>query len=651
MCGIVGLWGLSKLPTGIDGAMLQPILVRGPDGNGVFRDDAENVFFGHARLSILDLTKNSAQPVFCGQASNLLVFNGEIYNYRDLTPQGALIGSDTLSLKYLVSDSGIDVALEKLSGMFAIAYFDRVKRKLYLARDRYGEKPLYYWISRDLDYFGFSSDLRSFTLGLSSLGERKPTFQLARTALNEFFNYNYIGGDRTVFADVKKLRPGEILTVEINGSGFRVSSRRLTPVKIRRRRQSELLDSVLDEVIRDFLVADVPVGCFLSGGIDSTVIVTAAARIAKSTIKTFSVGWEDPRFDESATAERTAEALKTDHTSVRITGDQLLEFAEQMHKIFPEPFSDSSQIPAYFVCKSASKNVKVVLTGDGGDEVFGGYNRYYYPVYSYLRFLRTFARVTGSSRFIYKSLVHAGLFVDQLGVLARVAPVGDLISKAEKIVAFLTATDQSDFYNAVTRRNLRKADYLSAVIDRSWTRRDVALDASVSWDWRRMREADIAGYLPDDNLQKIDRLSMFNGLEARVPFLDPRLIQWADSRASVDLLAARGTKLPLRDYLDRHLPGYRPGRIKSGFASPMRSFVLPTLKDWIFGQLNVGSQRSRTVIDRELFKKYLVDFYRYGIGDPLLIWDAVVFINFENQSDLADLGEVSDDHQPVEIIR
>lgn len=641
MCGINGVIGFRESSYDALHKMSKYTARRGPDRFKHLIFDDGSIAVAHDRLIVLDRTELADQPLVAGDLSHVLVFNGEIYNFRSLNGNKDAT-SDTVELLTNIVARGINESVRLLNGMFAFAYVDGRARKLYLARDGFGQKPIYYWCDNTTGKAAFSSDINSVVSAMRLCGV-SPTIN--DKAVSEFFRLNYVGQDRSIFEEIKKVRPGEVIELDFAV----VSQLQLKATKYFDARQvitapvlnatTRHFTELFDQVIRDHLVADVPVGCFLSGGLDSTAVAISAVKQAGSSLKTFSVGYDDVSFDEGAVAARTAESLRTDHHVIKITEQDLLEFVDNLHLCFPEPFSDSSQIACFVLAKNARKTVTVALTGDAGDEVFGGYNRYVIH--------RQYLDMFGSSR-LGSLITRLAKFANEPSVLeiatrlfAAISrmPIGDLNAKMSKVMMLVNSSSTTDFYTSVIQRSSTPKDYMSHEL--------LKFDPTLTWkldsqerahSWWGMRNLDLATYLPDDNLQKVDRCSMFFGLECRVPFLDIRLKSYADSLGPGKLVDKFNGKLPVRDYVASHLPVYQKSLVKSGFSVPMKSFVFPALEEWIKKTIAPSDTHPFPILNRKKLSKSVDEFFCKGDGDVLALWDAIVFCNFENRIDTTVSG-------------
>lgn len=540
MCGIAGLIG--------DGAtrellaeMLAQQLHRGPDGDGMHVE--AGVAMGMRRLSIIDL-EHGWQPLKSRDGRVVVFQNGEIYNYRELQVELRARGyrfkteSDTEVLAHGYDCWGIDGLLRRIDGMYAFAVLDVDERVLHLARDRFGEKPLFYMSG---------SGCLAYASSLNSLATL-PWFDgsIDAFALNRYFALHYVPGDRTIFRAVRRLLPGCVMSVPLDLSSGGENIRRYYRPALKQPEEvsQEAINEQVEEAVRSRLVSDVPVGIFLSGGIDSSIIATVAAR-CNPEISTYAIGFPGFTGDESMHAEAVARHLGTRHRTFAFDRSRFHELLPQVANALDEPIGDQATLPLYWLCREASKDVKVVLSGEGGDELFGGYG-------------------------YYKPFVSPGWPNTLPWLLAnpqRVVP--DLLGEPE------TASGFPILCGAQERSRLSGAsqhDYAWEAETQQWL--DRARDPL-----QRATAADIAGWLPDDLLVKLDRIGMAHSLEGRAPFLSPRLAEMALNLTQRQRVSSNTTKVALREVARSWLPPEIVERPKQGFVLPMRTW----LKEWFEG--------------------------------------------------------------------
>jgi asparagine synthase (glutamine-hydrolysing) len=606
MCGIAGI--LTASPRGgareTIAAMTLTLRHRGPDAGAVFVDDEAGVALGHRRLAILDLSERGAQPMHSACGRYVLTFNGEIYNHLALRQELQASGpvswrgtSDTETLLAGFVAWGVAATLKKAAGMFALALWDRAERRLTLARDRFGEKPLYYgFIGRGAaTAFAFCSELKAL--------RAHPDFDnpIDRGAVALFLRFCYIPAPYSIYEGVFKLEPGSILTIAPDR--ITAPARAVEPywrygdVAIAglanpvsdEREGLELLEQALRHAVALQLVADVPVGAFLSGGIDSSTIVALMQAQSSRKVKTFTVGFDEAGFDESPHALAVARHLGTDHCELRVTPSETRAMIPNLPAMYDEPFADSSQIPTSIICAISRKSVTVALSGDGGDEMLGGYNRYTLGP----KLAQRIAIVPPTLR---GPLVSAAKLLAQLpGFSGPLAQFKDKVYKLDSVLKNMQ--DPDVLYKALVTE--WSADAVPALCAPHLPTR---LDATGSESRftepvHRMMLLDGLTYLPDDILVKVDRAAMAVSLETRVPFLDHRVaeIAW---RLPMSMKMRNGQgKWALRQILCRHVPKALVERPKSGFGIPVGQWLRGPLHDWGESLLSETRVKSEGYLD------------------------------------------------------
>lgn len=621
MCGLTGILDAQNQATEglrhVVNAMTSSLAHRGPDAGGVWV--GEGIALGHRRLSILDLSPAGAQPMHSACGRYVIAYNGEIYNHLDLRRELEAAGaapewrghSDTETLLAGIAHWGLDETLRRAAGMFAIALWDRRDRRLSLARDRVGEKPLYWGWARRAIVFG--SELKAL--------RQHPDFprDVCRQAVAQYLRFAYVPSPRSIHPGVYKLEPGSILTIdgappvappsaplrpgEVHGS---VSIRRYWSLneiieegaRSRFTSESEALSTV-DEALRQAvgrqMVADVPLGAFLSGGIDSSLIVALMQKQSSRPVQTFTVGFENPAFDEAPFAAAVARHLGTDHTELTVTENEAREVIPLLPEMYDEPFADSSQIPTHLVCKAARRTVTVALSGDAGDEFFGGYNRYFWGP-------RIWRRLDWMPHPVRRGLGHliAALPVnawDRLGVLTggKVTRPGD---KAHRLAARLRdVRTMDDLYRSLVSE-WPGEQMVPGLGNAGQTLLDDLLPDVLADDASaRMMAQDMRTYLPDDILCKVDRAAMAISLETRVPFLDPDVLA-ASARLPTQMKIRDGQgKWALRQILYRHVPRDLIERPKTGFGIPVGDWLRGPLRSWAEDLLSEKNLRRDGLID------------------------------------------------------
>jgi asparagine synthase (glutamine-hydrolysing) len=642
VCGIAGILdpaaatGADRLG-GLASTMASSLVHRGPDDSGLWVDADAGVSLGHRRLAVIELGPGGAQPMVASGGRWVVAYNGEIYNHVEVRHRlecgGTRFrsGSDTEVLVAAVERWGVDKALDACEGMFAAALWDRRDRHLHLVRDRFGEKPLYYgWVGT---LFAFASELKA----MRTLPGFAP--ELDRRAVAGYLRHNCIPAPDTIYRGVRKLLPGHLVTLtrESTPGGLpeqrcywsaaeAVERARQHPLSATDAELTDRLESTLSDSVGSRMVADVPVGAFLSGGIDSSAIVALMQRHASGSVRTFTVGFADRSFDESAEAAAVARHLGTDHTAVEIGDAEAVDVISRLPDIWDEPFADVSQIPTYLVSQVARQQVTVSLSGDGGDELFAGYNRH-----AWLD--RVWGRAAGFPTGARRSAGAAlgripPALVERVGRATSVLPVGWQVrnpsNKVAKLARVLAASDPEDAYQALTthwpnsRSLVLGAEPLHTAQD---SRISPVQGAGIT---EQMLWLDLVGYLPDDILAKVDRAAMAVSLETRVPFLDRRVLDLAWSLPLDAKLRGGRTKWLLRQVLDRYVPATLVDRPKMGFGLPIGSWLRGELAPWAEHLLDERRLRAQGVLD-PLPVRRAWDLHRSGRRDlGYELWDVLV---------------------------
>jgi asparagine synthase (glutamine-hydrolysing) len=602
MCGIAGMLPAANLGPDVvreaAARMASALAHRGPDGSGLFADPGSGAILVHTRLSILDLSDSAAQPMASQNARWCVAFNGEIYNFADLrrAVDAAVPGitwassGDTEALVEAIAAFGFEGAVRMANGMFAIAAWDTRERCLWLARDRAGEKPLYCgWVRGS---FIFASELKAL-VDVPGFDRR-----LDEVAARHALSFGYVPGPFSIYQGIERLPPGTMMRVRIGDvPGAPRPARYWDPPRPAAGADApddRAFEALIAESVRLRMRSDVPMGAFLSGGIDSSTIVALMQHQSTRPVRTFSIGFEDSGFDESAHAAEVARALGTDHERLVATADRALAVVPRLSHLYDEPFADASQIPTVLLAELARPHVTVALSGDGGDELFGGYARYlaFDAVWGRIRSIpgplrRPVARLAaGAAR---------AATLPRSGMIALASP-----GRLRRLSQSLDAETAHGFYERilVARPRTAQASERAILLDTVDIERDFAHPVL------GMSFVDFGQYLPDDVLVKVDRATMAVGLEARVPFLDHRLVEAAATLPLDRRIAGGRGKLVLRRILDRLLPGIDFDRPKQGFSPPIGAWLKADLRDWADDLLGrrtgpVGALLAWDSIDRE----------------------------------------------------
>jgi asparagine synthase (glutamine-hydrolysing) len=638
MCGFAGLLaegqGTDMEP--VVSAMTETLRHRGPDDDGVWFDASAGIGLGSRRLAIVDLSPLGHQPMSSASGRYVLAYNGEIYNHTTL--RGELEGmgfrfrgrSDTEVLLAAVERWGLLGALERSNGMFAFALWDRQERRLHLARDRMGEKPLYY---------GFVGNTMVFASELKAL-RAHPSFapEIDREALASFLRYKYVPAPRSIFRGIRKLPPGSYVSLAQGMSILPEPIRYWSLAEVVDRGVGEAttvdgtdateeLDALLRDAVRIRMEADVPLGAFLSGGIDSSTIVALMQAQSRDPVRTFTIGFHDATYDEARHARRVAEHLGTDHTELYVTAEEAMSVIPRLPGIYDEPFADSSQIPTFLVSELARRTVTVSLSGDGGDELFGGYNRYVWAPQLWRRFGR------------FPPVVRRAI----IGALLLVSPRGwDVLGKGLSpfLATRMKQSNQGEKLHKLAL-SLRSDDadgmYLSLVShwqDPSTLVVGDGFDGRISTDDdgpahmqlpARMMYLDSVTYLPDDILTKLDRATMAVSLEGRVPYLDHRVVEFAWRLPfQMKVGEAKGKRI-LRQVLDRYVPLELVDRPKWGFGIPLGGWLRGPLREWAESLLDQRRLRDEGFLKPEPIRAAWREHQAGRRNRQYELWDVLMF--------------------------
>lgn len=617
MCGFTGyISPLKPVDRGLLAKMLSKISFRGPDSNGLWIDPTQSIGFAHARLAIIDLSPAGRQPFLSPSRRYSLVFNGEIYNHHILrhsvnqTTNYPWAGtSDTESLLAALTTLGVSRTLSIAKGMFAFAFYDTHTRNLVLARDFFGEKPLYYGLSNNTFFFG--SQLSSFI--------PHPNFQstLSLESLADYLSFGYVPDPASIYQDFFKVEPGHFAT--INAQTLTVSiqsySLGLTQTVIDPPTSIECaaltFNSIFGRIIKERTRADVPVGAFLSGGVDSSLVAATMQSQFTTPINTYTIGFDSNDFNEAPIARSIANALGTNHHELIVSPEDALNVLPLIPSVCDEPLSDSSLIPTLLLCRLVSQDLKVVLSGDGADELFFGYKRYKLVILiNRLRRLAPFFTLFSSCLPTHLSI---------MGSLHT----SDAASLSRRLAHLLRSASSPSFYSSVLSTFDDPSKYLRASPSPSTSRGKFYLSYSSSLP-RSMMNIDTNTYLPGDNLVKVDRSSMYHGLEVRAPFLDPELYYWSLNLPE-NLLNSSQTKPVLRTALSKFLPSDIYNLPKRGFAVPLRSWLKGPLASWVQDLLSDDSISSEGIFDVRSVRTLLYEFYELDQPHHWKLWNLVTF--------------------------
>ncbi|MFY4858285.1 asparagine synthase (glutamine-hydrolyzing) [Aliarcobacter butzleri] len=619
MCGIIGLIDKNKnTPKEILSDMIETLHHRGPDDVGVFYEQNTNttIGLGHKRLSIQDLSNHGHQPMSSDCENYIIVFNGEVYNFKEIKKELEEFGykfnsnSDTEVVLYSYKQWGIK-AVDRFIGMFAFCIYDKDKDEIVLVRDRFGVKPLHYYLDESI--FMFSSELKAF--------HKHPIFKenkkIDLESLSLYFQFGYINAPKTIFKNTYKLEPGKYLTYNLKLNTIDIQTywdvKDSFNQKKTEKTEEEILEDLEKLLIDSYklrMVSDVPVGVFLSGGYDSVSVASILQKHTDQKIKTFTIGFDEEKYNEAKYAKEIANYLGTEHKELYITEEDLLEILPTLTDIYDEPFGDSSAIPTIAVSKLAGEDVKVVLSGDGGDETFFGYGKYIntlklQKIYEKYDFLKYFDFKFLDDKFLYSLL----------NFLPYKYKSKNLISKILKLLKFSKIKSITELYSQTNKYFLSEETKRLQRISINQSKQD---DVS-------MQYIDFKTYLPDDILQKVDRASMSESIEAREPLLDHRIIEYVGSIPEELIYKNKIQKYLLKEIVHKYVPKELMDREKQGFSIPIDKWLNGKLKDEVYFYLDYERVKQEGLLNPEEVVFLRDSYYKKRGVNPYKIWFLFVF--------------------------
>ena len=617
MCGINGIVDFKKNLNqneirNIINNFNKSISHRGPDDNGC--EILDNIGLGHTRLSIIDLSKNGKQPMYDKKNNTFISFNGEIYNFLDLKYQHLknnifYSNTDTEVILNLYSSIGIEKLIKEINGMYAFCILDKNRKKIFLSRDKIGKKPLYYYYNDE--YLIWSSELRSFIHS-----PIKNQLKINDEAVRNYFDVGYIPAPLSIFNNVIKLLPGE--TIEINLSS---NTKKNYFFETKNENYNCNLENInnfektLEDAVKIRTISDVPYGVFLSSGVDSTLVASILAKSKSKKINSFSIGLNNNNLDESKLSKKIAQNLGLDHNELIINETDLINTIPKMVDTYGEPFADSSQIPTYILSEFSKKKITVALSGDGGDEIFGGYNRYlYFKKYGYLlRLIFALNKINILNNSIFKSVTEK---------IKKNFPIKESIYKFDSLSQIKNIQEyykkmvmQSNEVNQIYKNDVKyNIFYLKGDEDEDWI--------------KMMQIKDINNYLPDDILTKVDRASMAHSLEVRCPLLDKRLHKFVGMSDNYKISNNHG-KFLLRQILSKYIDPSLISKKKMGFAIPLHKWLSGELYDIGSDLLNSTLLKHDSILNQsEILKIWEIN----KKGNPhftFLLWSIIIYLQWK----------------------
>jgi asparagine synthase (glutamine-hydrolysing) len=636
MCGIAGFWDFrAEIPDSrlrdFCGQMSDAIVHRGPDAGGCWVDEKVGLGLAHRRLSIIDLSSGAQQPMISNNNNLVIVFNGEIYNYLELKSELQSLGvvfrttSDTEVLLEACAAWGVEEASSKCNGMFAFALWDKSLRRLWLVRDHMGIKPLYFSLQNGVLFF--ASELKALR------GHPGFDARLDEAAAASMLRFGYVSGEHAIYQDVKRLTPGSMLSI----SAFSDTEIRpfwqfddMAKTAVKSRASVSDLDAVngLEELLRDSvrrqMLSDVPLGVLLSGGVDSSIVAALAQEASSKPIKSFAIGFDEAEYNEAHHAAEVASHLGTDHTELYVNPEQAIHLLPQMPELYDEPFGDNSQIPTYLVSALTREHVTVALSGDGGDELFGGYGRYFHG-------RDLLSKATQIPPFLCDAFVKTNRLLpsnvlDKLtGRLPSRIKINHLGSKLNKAAQFLEQKDPLKLYRMLMSHWGDMEGCRAGEIERHGIWWDRQLIKAIPDPIERMQYIDTLCYMQEDILTKVDRASMAVSLESRVPLLDHRVVSYAWSLAPHQKVRGDIGKWALKEVLYRFVPREIVDRPKMGFGVPVGTWLRGPLREWAEDLLSEDRLNETGLLDAQLVLRRWKEHLAGDLNWQYSLWPVLMF--------------------------
>jgi asparagine synthase (glutamine-hydrolysing) len=636
MCGIAGFFTFdaqnAAMMTTIIRQMADALIHRGPDSAGIWMDETAGIALGHRRLAIVDLSPTGEQPMLSQSRRYVIVLNGEIYNFRELRLRLEAKGcrfrgtSDTEVMLAAFDAWGVSEAVRYFNGMFAFAVWDRVDHVLYLGRDRMGEKPLYYGYADGTFLFG--SELKALV--------RHPAFQprINRDAVAVYLRHNYIPAPLSIYQGISKLQPGCVLILRAHSSPSirpywslkEVAEHGCnSPLTCSPREAADQLDELLRDAIRMQMVADVPLGAFLSGGIDSSTVVGLMQAQSARPVRTFTIGFNEEQYDESKYAKAVAIHLGTEHTEMCVTPQEAMAVIPKLPQFYDEPFADSSQIPTYLVALLARQTVTVSLSGDGGDELFGGYRIYRSALAVNKRLGLVPSILRSPAAWAIEAAVRTGLLDHWKVKDGKYVGAGLMPHRLSNVAKVLRLDTREELYRYLMSQWRMPTSVVEGAQEPLTAFTDPARKAMLPHLLQTMGYVDMDSYLPDDILVKVDRAAMAVGLESRVPLLDHRVVEFSWRTPVAMKLQGDQGKWLLRQVAYRYVPPELLERPKKGFSVPVDAWIRGPLREWAEALLdpvrlhNEGTFNSKPI--RQIWDEHVNGVKNHNS----LLWDILMY--------------------------